>query len=129
MICNRGFRGIHGNRGSNVSCSLEAIRGENGSRSRPFSHMNRTNRQTDSTVFAETAAFIAVFRENSSANTRFLFLSPQAQSGAIDLPSSLPNGVMASSEIESDRAGFAEFFFQTREQARDWRGAGVREVQ
>ena len=28
-----------------------------------------------------------------------------------------------------DRAGFAEFFFHTREQAGDWRGAGVREVQ
>jgi hypothetical protein len=32
-------------------------------------------------------------------------------------------------EIGLDRADFAEFFFHTREQARDWRGAGVREVQ
>ena len=32
-------------------------------------------------------------------------------------------------EIGLDRAGFAEFFFHTREQAGNWRGAGVREVQ
>jgi hypothetical protein len=31
-------------------------------------------------------------------------------------------------EIGSDRAGLAEFFFHTREQAGDWRGAGMREV-
>lgn len=36
---------------------------------------------------------------------------------------------MASLEIKLDRAGFAEFFLDTREQARDWREAGVREVQ
>jgi hypothetical protein len=27
------------------------------------------------------------------------------------------------------RTGFAEFFFDSREQAKDWRGAGAREVQ
>jgi hypothetical protein len=32
-------------------------------------------------------------------------------------------------EIELDRAGFAQFFFDTRKQAGDWRGTGVREVQ
>jgi hypothetical protein len=32
-------------------------------------------------------------------------------------------------DIGLDRAGFAEFFFHTREQALDWRRAGVREVQ
>ena len=31
-------------------------------------------------------------------------------------------------EIGLDRAGFAEFFFHTQEQAGDWRGAGMREV-
>ena len=31
--------------------------------------------------------------------------------------------------IGLDRASFAEFFFYTREQAGDWRGAGVSEVQ
>jgi hypothetical protein len=32
-------------------------------------------------------------------------------------------------EIELDCAGFAEFFFHTRWQAGNWRGAGVRKVQ
>ena len=31
--------------------------------------------------------------------------------------------------IGLDRAGFAEFFSYTREQAGDWHGAGVREMQ
>ena len=32
-------------------------------------------------------------------------------------------------ELGLDRAGFAEFFFYTREHVGDWRGTGVREVQ
>ncbi|HTF72147.1 MAG TPA: hypothetical protein VK638_56710 [Edaphobacter sp.] len=32
-------------------------------------------------------------------------------------------------EIGLDRAGFVEFFFHTREQAGNWLGASVREVQ
>jgi len=44
---------------------------------------------------------------------------------AVDVSLSL----WADREIRFDRAGFAEFFFYTREQPADWRGAGVREVQ
>src|ERR1700716_1397358 len=36
---------------------------------------------------------------------------------------------MASLQIGSEPAGFTEFFFHTREEAGNWRGTGVREVQ
>jgi hypothetical protein len=41
----------------------------------------------------------------------------------------MPDSRTTQLDVELDRAGFADFFFHTREQAGDWRGTGVCEVQ
>jgi len=50
-------------------------------------------------VYSGAVESPTVFRGISFRSTRFLFLVPQAQRGAIDLPSAFPNGVMEYSTL------------------------------